>query len=104
MVSWVLPKGLLWSPIGMPSAESHLLRKMYFAYILKSLKDNKYYYGSTSDIESRLKQHNYGKVRSTKSRIPFILHYSEQFENKSDAFEKRIILQINRRIYLAEGK
>ncbi|KXK41860.1 MAG: protein containing GIY-YIG catalytic domain-containing protein, partial [Chlorobi bacterium OLB5] len=68
-----------------PLEESHLLRNMYFAYILKSLKDNKYYYGSTGDIKNRLKQHNYGKVKSTKHRMPFILHYSEQFENKSDA-------------------
>ncbi len=81
------------SPEGTPLVESHLLREMYFAYILKSLKDNKYYYGSAGDIKSRLKQHNFGKVRSTKSRIPLILHYSEQFENKSDALKSELFFK-----------
>ena len=71
------PEGTLEESFG-SLEESYLLRKMYFAYILKSLKDNKYYYGSTGNIESRLKQHNYGKVKSTKNRIPLILHYSKQ--------------------------
>ncbi len=55
--------------------------------------DNKYYYGSTGDITSRLKQHNYGKVRSTKGRIPLVLHYSEQFENKSEASKRELFFK-----------
>ena len=78
--------------------------KMYFAYILKSLKDNKDYYGSTGNIESRLKQHNYGKVKSTKNRIPLILHYSEQFDNKSDAIKREIFFKsIEGYIWLKEN-
>ena len=58
---------------------------MYFVYILKSLKDQKYYIGSTADIASRLAYHNAGKQRSTKNRRPFILVYSEEFLSKSEA-------------------
>ncbi len=59
---------------------------MPFAYILKSLKDYRYYYGSTRNIEQRIKDHNRGKVKSTKLRRPFALHY---FEEKSDMSEAR---------------
>ncbi|MCH8318464.1 MAG: GIY-YIG nuclease family protein [Bacteroidetes bacterium] len=63
---------------------------MYFAYILKSLKDNGFYYGSSSNLEKRLKAHNYGKVRSTKSRRPFKLHYKETFPTKKLAKQREI--------------
>ncbi|RQV92280.1 MAG: hypothetical protein EH224_15980, partial [Calditrichaeota bacterium] len=36
---------------------------MYFAYILNSLRDGTYYYGSTSDLQDRLRKHNSGKMR-----------------------------------------
>ncbi len=61
---------------------------MYFVYILKSLKDQKYYIGSTTGIASRLAYHNAGKQRSTKNRKPFILIYTEEYPSKSEA-EKR---------------
>ena len=37
----------------------------YYVYILRSLKDKKYYIGSTSNVEARLKFHNAGLQRST---------------------------------------
>lgn len=58
---------------------------MYYTYILKSLKDNKYYYGSCQDLTLRLQQHNSQKVKSTKSRIPLIIHYFEQYDTRSEA-------------------
>jgi putative endonuclease len=58
---------------------------MYFVYIIKSLKDQKYYIGSTSDVEARLAYHNYGRQRSTKNRIPFTLVYTEQFASRIEA-------------------
>ncbi|MBA3706744.1 MAG: GIY-YIG nuclease family protein [Bacteroidetes bacterium] len=61
---------------------------MFYVYILKSEKDSKYYYGSTQDIKDRLIYHNAGKVRSTKWRIPFILHYSETFGTRSEAAKR----------------
>jgi len=61
---------------------------VYYCYILKSLKDSRYYYGFTSNLDERLKKHNAGGVTSTRSRIPLILHYFEVFEQKSDALAR----------------
>jgi putative endonuclease len=60
----------------------------YYVYILKSLKDKGYYYGYSSDVAMRLNFHNEGLVRSTKGRRPFVLHYVEEFDNKSDALKR----------------
>ncbi len=59
---------------------------MYFVYVLKSEKDNKFYYGFTENLERRIKEHNNSKVPSTKSRVPFELIY---FENTSNIIEAR---------------
>jgi len=56
-----------------------------WVYILKSKKDNKSYIGSTNDLRQRIKQHNNGKVSSTKSRRPFVLIYYEAFRSEKDA-------------------
>jgi len=78
---------------------------MYFAYILKSIKDNKYYYGSCEDLNKRLLMHNTGKVRSTKSRIPFIVHYVEEFESRADAQKREYCFKsINGFIWLKTNK
>ena len=61
---------------------------MFFSYILKSLKDGRYYYGSTKEIETRLKKHNKGDVKSTKNRRPLVLHYFEEFGTRSEAFKR----------------
>jgi putative endonuclease len=65
----------------------------YFTYILRSLKDNGYYFGHSSSLEARLKKHNSGRVRSTKNRIPFVIHYYEVFETKSEAFRREIFFK-----------
>ena len=46
---------------------------MYCVYILKSFKDGNLYIGRTNNFERRFKEHNSGNVKSTKSRIPFML-------------------------------
>ena len=59
-----------------------------YAYMLKSLKDKKFYTGCTADIKKRLKQHNSGRVRSTKARRPFELVYWESFRTRSEAMKR----------------
>ena len=51
---------------------------MAFVYVLKSKKDNRFYIGSTTDLNRRLKQHQSGYVQSTKTRLPIEL-YAYQF-------------------------
>ena len=61
---------------------------MWYTYILKSLKDNKYYIGCTGNLEQRIAQHNIGATTSTKHRRPFVLIYSERFSEKTDALKR----------------
>lgn len=56
---------------------------MYFVYVLKSAKDNGWYIGYTSNLDNRLLSHNKGRVKSTKSRRPFVVIYSEKFQSKT---------------------
>ena len=56
----------------------------YYLYVLKSLKDDKLYIGTTENLIRRIKEHQSGKVTSTKSRLPLKLIYYEAYtdENK----------------------
>ena len=64
----------------------------YYVYILRSLRDNKFYIGSCSNIQARINFHNAGLQRTTKNRIPFILVLSEEYKSKKLALirEKQI--------------
>ncbi len=61
---------------------------MFTTYILKSIKDGSYYYGNTKDLSNRLKMHNSGKVKYTKSKMPWIVQYTENFESRSEALKR----------------
>jgi len=61
---------------------------MYTIYVLKSLKDHRTYVGCTKNIDNRIKEHNRGEVKSTKTRTPFILWYKEDFPDKYQAFKR----------------
>ena len=50
-----------------------------YVYILQSQKDGSLYIGSTTDLKRRLKEHNTGKVKSTKSKTPWKLVYYEAY-------------------------
>ncbi len=61
---------------------------MYYVYILKSLKDHKYYIGSSSDVKKRLDFHNSGFQRSTRNRVPFVLVFQEEFPDICQALKR----------------
>ncbi len=61
---------------------------LYYTYILKSQSHGTYYYGSTENLDKRLQEHNKGKVRYTKGRLPWVLHYQEVFETRSEAYKR----------------
>ena len=65
---------------------------MWYVYFLKSLKKNWYYVGSTNRLEERVREHNTGKVPSTKPYLPLELVYSFNFSNEKDArkFERKV--------------
>lgn len=58
---------------------------MHYFYVLLSKKDGKLYLGFTPNLKRRLKEHNDGKIQSTKPRRPFRLIYNEAHISKEDA-------------------
>lgn len=62
--------------------------RWYFVYVLRSDKDKNLYTGYTNDIKKRVKEHNEGKVTSTKNRVPLRLIYFEASLNKYDAIHR----------------
>jgi len=67
--------------------------KYFYIYILQSKKDNKFYTGYTSDLKTRLAQHNNGDVSSTKNRRPLELVYFEGSLNQQDATHREKYLK-----------
>ena len=66
---------------------------MFYVYILKSQKWKRVYIGYSHDLKRRLKEHNFGKVKSTKHGIPWVLIYYEAFLSKEDAIKRELQLK-----------
>lgn len=76
---------------------------MYYTYILKSIKDGKFYAGSTANLKKRFQRHTAGLVLSTRERRPLILIYYEACLDKSDAMKReRYFKTYHGKIYLAK--
>ena len=65
---------------------------MFLLYILKSKKNDRFYIGSTNDMERRLNEHNSGKTKSLKYLRPLEVVFLKEFENERDArqMEKKL--------------
>jgi putative endonuclease len=79
--------GIRYSPLN-PSRLSSGIFSMFFVYILFSAKLNRYYVGSTNNIDARLENHLKGISRYTSQADDWILTYKESFENRSDAIKR----------------
>jgi putative endonuclease len=64
---------------------STTLTKIYWIYVLESLKGGKRYIGYSPYIKERLIKHNKGEVVSTRYRRPLRLIYLEGYSNEDDA-------------------
>ncbi len=74
---------------------------MYYVYILKSAKCNKYYIGCSYDLEARLKQHNSGSSRWTRDKGVWELVYQERCLNKGEALKReKFIKRQKSRVYI----
>jgi putative endonuclease len=58
---------------------------MGYVYILRSLKNSRFYIGSCIDIGKRFEQHNKGFVKSTKNLIPLKLEFYQRFNDAKAA-------------------
>jgi putative endonuclease len=61
---------------------------MFYAYILKSVKNNYFYKGHCQDLAKRIIQHNSGMTESIKPNIPFELLYYEEYETEQEAIAR----------------
>ena len=68
---------------------------MEYVYVLRSEKDQDFYVGHTKNLRARIKQHNSGLVRSTKSRKPLKLVYYEFCLNQKDAVKREKYLKMS---------
>lgn len=72
---------------------------MFYSYVLKSKKDNNNYIGSTNDLRRRFREHNDGKVNSTKHRRPLELIYYEAYKSEKDARKREHNLKLRSRAF-----
>lgn len=66
---------------------------MYTVYVLYSSKMDKYYIGSTQNIEDRLKRHNAGRSKYTKPGMPWQLMYTASYPTRSEAYQQERALK-----------
>ncbi|GEM_PF-633872 len=57
---------------------------MYYVYLLKSLKDGRYYIGQTQDLQVRLEYHNSGRSTYTRDRGPWEWLAFKEFETRGE--------------------
>jgi putative endonuclease len=65
----------------------------YYTYILYSQSRDRYYIGSTANPEQRLIRHNAGATPSTKAGRPWVIVYTEVFDNKTEALKRENYLK-----------
>ncbi len=65
----------------------------YYVYILQSQLNQSLYIGFSSNLKTRLKQHNDGKSKATNPFRPYKLIYYESFLNKGDAKHREVYLK-----------
>ena len=66
---------------------------MYYVYVIQSKKDKQFYTGFTRDLQNRFREHNAGRVFSTKGRGSFELIYYEACLNEPDALDREKYLK-----------
>ena len=70
----------------LPAGRVHLtVDNVFFVYIIQSQKDSRLYKGLTRNLDRRIKEHNTGKTKSTKSYKPWKIVYFEEFQNLEEA-------------------
>jgi len=67
--------------------------KKGYVYILKSLKNSRFYVGSTDDVDRRFEEHNSGKGIYTSESRPWELVFQQEFKTLSLARQMEVRLK-----------
>ncbi|MBI5654107.1 GIY-YIG nuclease family protein [Candidatus Uhrbacteria bacterium] len=59
-------------------------------YILFSKKLQKYYIGSTGNLERRITEHNRGQTTWTRTGMPWICVYTESYDDSGEARQREL--------------
>jgi len=70
---------------------------MYSVYLIQSKHDGSYYIGQTNNLIDRLKRHNGGHIKTTRSRKPWKLIKSEGFDKRRDAMWKEYLIKTRKK-------
>jgi putative endonuclease len=65
-------------------------RVTFTTYILQNIQNQRYYIGSTNDLDRRLSEHNRGQTRSTNRKGFWIVIYTELFQNSLEAHRREL--------------
>jgi putative endonuclease len=63
------------------------VKKMFYVYVLRSVKSQRFYTGHTDDVDDRLVRHNQDRVPSTRKRGPWVLLFTREFETRAEAVQ-----------------
>ena len=63
-------------------------REKFYVYVLISERTGFKYVGQCRDLQKRLKEHNSGKVRSTRSYRPLKKAYVEEVDSRTEALKR----------------
>ena len=69
------------------------MKRMYYTYVLRSMKDGKLYTGFAKDLKLRFEQHKKRYVHSTENRRPLELIYYEACLSEDDARKREKYLK-----------
>ncbi len=72
-----------------------MISKWYYVYVLLSVSHGTTYIGYTSDLQQRIKEHNAGKTKSIKHKLPVKMVYCEAYMSKTLAISREIHLKKN---------
>lgn len=66
---------------------------LYYTYMAEC-RDGSIYTGWTTDIAKRISRHNSGQgAKYTRSRLPIILRYWEEFSTKEEAMRREVFIK-----------
>lgn len=70
--------------------------KFFYTYVLRSLKDTKFYIGFTDNLKRRFAEHQMGEVVSTRFRRPFEVVMFEGYLDRYDALRREKYLKTSK--------